>query len=69
MSHLDTAGGDDTEKPIDVEVPLLAIEDDVKPPTLDDHEISVPDTDQDDHPKHAKPVELVEMLAAQLKDF
>lgn len=46
MSHHRTTGGDNTEKPIDVEVPIPAIECGVNTKTLKDHEIGIPDTNQ-----------------------
>lgn len=69
MSRLKTTGGEDTEKPIDVEVPVLAIEGDVNTHILDYHEVAVPDTDKEDHPKTIKPISLEEMLAAHREDF
>lgn len=44
MYRLNTSCRDDIEKPIDVEVPVLAIEDDVNQPTLDENGIVIPDT-------------------------
>lgn len=69
MSRLSTTGGDDTEKPIDVKVPILAIEDDVIPPTMEDHEIAVTETEKDDQPKTTEPISLEEILNAQREDL
>lgn len=67
MSHLKTSGCD--EKPIDVELLVLAIEEDVNPPTLDDHEFFIKDNDQAHLPKPAKPASLDEILATHEKTF
>lgn len=69
MYRLNISSGDDTEKPTDVKVPVLAIEDDVNQPKLDEHEISIPHTDKVDKLKPAKRVSLDEMLEAQLEDY
>lgn len=69
MSRLHTSEGYDTAQPIDVAVPVLAIEDDVNSATLDVHELSVPDPEANDQPKSADPISLDEMLFAQREDM
>lgn len=69
MLRLNTTGGDNTEKPIDVEVPVLSIEEDVNQPTLHDHEVAISKIDKDDHPRPFKSIALEDMLAAHRKDF
>lgn len=44
MSRFNAFDGDDTKKPIDVEGPVLDIEDDVNPSKLSDHDVVIPDT-------------------------
>lgn len=46
---------DCTNKPIDVEVPVLAIENEVHPLTSDGHQVEVPDINRQDHVKPSKP--------------
>lgn len=36
---------------------------------MHDHEVAIPNTDKDDHPKSVKPISLEEMLDAQREDF
>lgn len=69
MYRLHTTGEDDTAQPIDLEVPVLAIEDDVNPPKLDDHGLFVSDPKANDQAKPADPISLDEILSSQREDI
>lgn len=69
MYLLNTAGGDHSDKPIDVEVPVPSMEEEVNPPKLDNDEVSFPVIDKDYHPKLTKQILLEEMIAGQKGDL
>lgn len=64
IQRLNTTGSDNNGKRIDLEVPVLSIEDGVNPPTLDDHDIAKPDKNKDDQPKPVDAIPIDEMLSA-----
>lgn len=69
MSRLQTKGGDNTETPIDLEVPVLPMEDDFEPPKLDEHEVAIHEKGKDDHLKTVKHIPMYETLASKSDDL